>query len=406
MVVYLQCELTARDLDSRLLIASYLLLAGEPVGVGQVWGILSNVGHCPPGVNVFATANKFQAKGMARCREFWHPVVAMNEEVLAVRDEHEFLRTYDPKAMSLATLVLHETAQHKDLVTREFPNVRGKVIGSARIDLLREHRNIYEKDAKSYAEKGRYVLFNTNFSHANSTWGDVDKALSVSLSAVDEKDTLTRTRIRQTVSDDMTNFTTVSEIVRHLAGKHRIIVRPHPAENAQRWKEFPGVEVVMGSNAIPWMLGADLVIHTNSTTGFEAAVMGVPCLNVGAPDDRYFMDHINCSIQSAPQAVEAIATFLGNRSGPIADHKTVLGDYPCEGAKNIAKAILEVGRSLPPAPPITGWGAIKRSDEQRRKFLVSTETLIERVNAICVPINRQRLDVTPLDDSLFLIRPL
>ena len=68
MVAYLNCELTGRDLDSRLLVATHLLAAGEPVVIGRLWSICMNAPQSPRGVFLFATANVHQARMMARCR--------------------------------------------------------------------------------------------------------------------------------------------------------------------------------------------------------------------------------------------------------------------------------------------------------------------------------------------------
>ena len=89
MVAYLCCELTARDLDSRLLIASHLLAAKVPVVVGQMWSIWANLREAPTGVALFSTANMVQAKEMALAKQYGHIVLDVLDIIMSL-----FIRRY------------------------------------------------------------------------------------------------------------------------------------------------------------------------------------------------------------------------------------------------------------------------------------------------------------------------
>jgi hypothetical protein len=68
-IVYLPCELKARDLASRLAIANHAIAAGYPVILGQQWSMFTNLKQqAPPGCILFTTANTFQAGQSAACR--------------------------------------------------------------------------------------------------------------------------------------------------------------------------------------------------------------------------------------------------------------------------------------------------------------------------------------------------
>ena len=408
MIAYLQCELTARDLDSRLLIAAYLLQAGKPVVVGQVWGILSNVADGPPGVNLFATANGFQAKGMLKCRNAGHPVVVTDEEALALHDDKSIHVNVSPDAMRLASQFLFQNSTHEAVVRQKYPDISGAVTGSARIEMLRQHRDVYRTEAEQCRENGPYVLINTNFALANSVWKDTETAINVAASAVPQDYADVQERVRLTERDEVRNLEAVRTLIGLLQGRvenHRLVLRPHPAENADLWRSVAGIDVVEGSNPLPWILGADLMVHTNSTTGFEAALIGVHCLNIGLPDTRYVMDQVNCSIRSVPEAADAIHAFLTQRGGPIGAFVAPLGDFPPDGARNIAAAMCEAGAGLPQGTDVQSWKRFARRETQRRKFSVTLDQFRERVAAVCVPIVSGKLSITPLDDSIFLMTP-
>jgi hypothetical protein len=61
-----------------------------------------------------------------------------------------------------------------------------------------------------------------------------------------------------------------------------IVVRPHPAENAETWRtaaaHLPNVEVRYEGHVVPWLLAAGVVLHNGCTTGIEANLLGTPVL--------------------------------------------------------------------------------------------------------------------------------
>ena len=92
-VAYLNCEVKSRDLTTRLLIASHLLKFNIPVVVGQVWALIANAQARKniAGAYLFATTNKFQAKGMQWVKDSGHFVIASDEEILPAFDPIPFV---------------------------------------------------------------------------------------------------------------------------------------------------------------------------------------------------------------------------------------------------------------------------------------------------------------------------
>jgi hypothetical protein len=62
--------------------------------------------------------------------------------------------------------------------------------------------------------------------------------------------------------------------------EHAVVVRPHPSENHRAWREAgagcSNVHVVHEGNAVPWLLGAEVMIHNGCTTGLESYLLGEP----------------------------------------------------------------------------------------------------------------------------------
>ena len=67
---------------------------------------------------------------------------------------------------------------------------------------------------------------------------------------------------------------------------HNIIVRPHPTENQQVYKEIAknckNVKVINEGNVVPWLMAAKALIHNGCTTSVEAYMMGVPAISYRA----------------------------------------------------------------------------------------------------------------------------
>jgi hypothetical protein len=73
---------------------------------------------------------------------------------------------------------------------------------------------------------------------------------------------------------------------------HTIIVRPHPTENQQVYKDIAGdcqrVKVTNEGNVVPWLMATDVVIHNGCTTGVEAYMMNVPAVSYRAAIDETY----------------------------------------------------------------------------------------------------------------------
>ena len=71
-----------------------------------------------------------------------------------------------------------------------------------------------------------------------------------------------------------------------------IIVRPHPTENPQIYKDIAKrcerVEVTNEGNVVPWIMAARALVHNSCTTGIEAYIMGVPAVSYMATRDEYY----------------------------------------------------------------------------------------------------------------------
>jgi surface carbohydrate biosynthesis protein len=86
--------------------------------------------------------------------------------------------------------------------------------------------------------------------------------------------------------EDMHDFAEFVFLVKEIAGgfpEYTVVVRPHPSENMTFFKQafttFANVVVRRDGSALSWVRPAELVVHSNCTTGIEAVLAGVPTVN-------------------------------------------------------------------------------------------------------------------------------
>lgn len=399
-IAYLTCEIKGRDFPSRLLIASHLLARGYSVVVGQQWGMIVNLamGDAPAGAVLFKTANKIQGGLMANCAKSGHVVFASDEECLPAAVD-DYARTTDESAVDPCYKYLAINALHRDALVRVYPALKAKILvtGTARVDVL--------KNAPAERPKAQdYLLFNTSFGRLNSVWGDSNAAIDMWMDAGGHKPGPEFTAlVEERLAFERRTLEATHELIGELlrAAAIDIVIRPHPSERPELWLDryaaSPRVSVVPRSDPIPWMRHARMVIHNESSTGVEAAIMGVRALNfspVAGWGRRLVVGDVNVTVRTTAQARHLIVDFLEGGAWPAPPRETD-SLFPSGGAAATAAAIAD---TLPaPAPlAIKNWKQISRPDLWKDKFTVG---LAEARAAIA------GCAVTELDDSLFLLTP-
>src|SRR5690606_30231129 len=126
-----------------------------------------------------------------------------------------------------------------------------------------------------------FILINSNFGSCNHfSGGDAylkslhDKKI---ITTEQEKDYFERYfSYRRLVMDEIL---AVLPTLRSAFPQARIVIRPHPSENAETWKRHAGhlenVHVIHEGSAIPWLLAAGAIIHNFCTTSLEAFALGL-----------------------------------------------------------------------------------------------------------------------------------
>ena len=223
-------------------------------------------------------------------------------------------------------------ARQMDTIAKHAPELQRvlAVTGSARFDLcLPEYSWVTENHVQELSDEiGPYILVCTRFgaiAHAKGMGAPFQNRLNNNFKNL-TTDSERKTAINQWFNkwrQDTLDFAEFITLIKQLAQScpdYRILLRPHPSESVDfynsAFSSIKNVAVKREGNVLPWIRGAALVLHSNCTTGIEAVLAGRPTVNFLPPTaDRSGMDvevarEAGVEVSSIGDALESIAKLL------------------------------------------------------------------------------------------------
>ena len=365
---YLLIEEVNREFLSRLLIAREASARGHPVVVGQQWWMAANFSALPPGVVLFKGNNRVQGNFMREAQRAGHRVASIDEEAFVSSSETEIAAQYDPSVEPLCDLFLVQGEFQGTAVGRKFPSSEKRIMiaGNPRADLLMDPA--FRPDdplVNRYREEhGRFLLVNTNFTTINPKFGDVYTYFQVCsrLGVLDDPIMAPMDRFLQWCNWERANFRAIIHVVKRLAGDlrdQRIVLRPHPSEKAEIWREMfhddLHVDVIADGDHLAWIDASDLLLHSGCSTGLEAYLLGSDAISL-TPGDRYWKtptisNIVNPVLADTDAAVERVQALLQKGSGASLGDAHDISDYlfidPLEKSPNrIVRALAQLAETV------------------------------------------------------------
>jgi len=283
----LPIETKVRELDGKLLLAATAAERGWAVIVGHkdslaadtagIRGVvLEKDGHI---------ANKriqsYIATGKLVC--------ALDEEGLVYLNSGDYYRRRlsEGSLQRLALFCLWGANQRRDILE----HVRGiesrlVLTGNPRFDLLRPGlRDYYAPEARRLRDRfGPFLLVNTNFADSNHFMGtewviENHRRSGFITNGQQEADE------RAFIAYQAGILERFIDMVRQLSLRypnHRVVVRPHPSEDHERWlavaRALKNMQVIHEGDVNPWLLAADLAIHNSCMTGIHGFLLQTPTI--------------------------------------------------------------------------------------------------------------------------------
>jgi CDP-glycerol glycerophosphotransferase (TagB/SpsB family) len=165
---------------------------------------------------------------------------------------------------------------------------------------------------------GRFILCNTNFSFGNHFFGEggfVD-FLERSGKIRDERHRAFYVGLQQHQERLFDEFTASIKTLHEHFPDIKVLVRPHPSENHERWREvLPQHENILvkhEGNVLPWLMAAKVVIHNSCTTGVEAYLLERPVIAYLPVRDEAFEGELANKLADLALNRDDLLQFVGH----------------------------------------------------------------------------------------------
>jgi len=328
----LPVEVKARGLEGRLFLGAHAAAKGWKVVVGQKTQLNGSVRDLPRGLYVDKSIQSLALDQMRYIRALGNTYAAIDEEGLV----HEGGATaYVKRRFTHETLA--ETGAfccwgeaQAEVVRAAEPGLADRVVvtGNPRVDLWRpEMHGLHRRPVEEVrADVGRFVLVPSNFANVIGADGPERTARFGEITG-HYGDPAERARfaryldLRAGILDRL--GAALVTLARSLPDGHSVVVRPHPSEDHAHWDELAATEprllVRYEGPLTPWLLAADCVVHSNCTSGVEAAVAGIPAIAYAPLDESDFPmlpNQVSQVVDSDQALVDAVDAVLAGR--PVA----------------------------------------------------------------------------------------
>ena len=301
-------ELQVRELDPKLLLACVAARRGFPSVIGPRREMHLHIPAFPRSIYLSKSLTSGSKSVFWMLRRLGHKIVAWDEEALVhLPTESYFQRRMSGVSLQFVDCLL-AWGQDNEALWRKYPEMPSslpiRITGNPRGDLLRpELRGLYDQDVEKLRRAhGDFILINTNFNQVNAYYPDMN--LFKPAAGAGAEPELSRravgmgmsreyaaglTRHKQAIFED---FRRLIPILDRALTDHTIIIRPHPAENQEVYRDIAKackrVIVTNQGNVVPWLIAAKALIHNGCTTGVEAYALGLPAITYRASINEYY----------------------------------------------------------------------------------------------------------------------
>ncbi len=337
----LPIETKVRELYGKLLFSFVAAEAGFKVIIGPKAEINNRSKYFPKSFILnFGLAKSYESSS-SMYKKYGHKVIAIDEEGLVTLNDDIYLKyRVSEDTLKQTDLFFCWGDRQARLVESKVEGTGCKVIssGNPRFDILRpEYRSILAAQVEEIKLKyNPMILINTNFgsfNHINGVEFTIQSLREKQWMITPEDENFHRDRINLQ-GRFFDYFVRMLPILSNEFKTHNIILRPHPSENHDVWKEhtknLPNVHIIHDGNVDPWIMASDLVIHNGCTTAVQAFLLSKPVISyrpvIIKHLETYFPNELSNQVQTLDGLIER-ANEIINGSGLESDpYKNKLAD--------------------------------------------------------------------------------
>jgi surface carbohydrate biosynthesis protein len=332
MNIYIHVEISVRELDSKLLLATIAASKGHQVIVSDLKSILSaiNKNILPPGIfhtkSLTPTKEKIIRHQLLKNKGFL--ITSIDEEAgLDIPGYEQFSKTrYSDRTMEQSSMVFTWGTDDFECLKKNYPKYKSKIFktGSPRVDLWTPSFSTYWKNNDINLPKKPFLLVSSNMGAANNNdpyYEVYNKAKSMDYFNRDPK--LFDEKFGRVSEQYLTiaSFIKAITFISKNNNDYDIVVRPHPAENIEAWKTYlkdvPNVYVIRKDSISFWVDKCFAVMHNGCTTAFEATVSKKPLISYMAYEQKYsyqLTNKLGKKVKSEIELLETVNQYFKDRN--------------------------------------------------------------------------------------------
>lgn len=292
MNIYINIEISVRELDGKLLLGTIAAARGHNVIISDMSGIDRGLRNkfFAPGIFHSKCITPFDAKINA------HQTMINNGFVITSLDEEanlqmtgydEFSKSrYSEKTIGQSSAVFCWGKEDSKMLKQIYPKHASKIhiTCSPRVDLWRSLFNDYWVKPNSMPKKP-FLLISSNTGYANHIKPFYEYINFNDKAGYYKREPKLFEQDFGNASEDYLKMYYFIKAIKYLSKNNNgydIVLRPHPSENIESWKVFlkgiPNVHVIQEGAITPWVSKSFAVMHNGCTTGFEAIVSNKPLI--------------------------------------------------------------------------------------------------------------------------------
>ena len=292
MNIYINVEVSTRELDSKILLAILAAARGHRVIVSDSESIIKGVlqGVLAPGI--FHTKSLTPADHKIDLHQILiekgFKITSNDEEAGVEQDSFEWFgkNRFSDQMIDQASAVFTWGLEDTKFLKNLYPQHSSKIhmTGSPRVDLWKPFFSNYWSLPKGAPTKP-FLLVSSNMSQSNGQ-GFFERYQLKKKLGYYQRGTEEFKRDCGQVAESILKTYSFIKALRHISKKkvgYDIVLRPHPAENIEIWKTYledvPNIHIIREDSISAWVNNAFAVMQNGCTTGVEATINKTPLIN-------------------------------------------------------------------------------------------------------------------------------
>ena len=289
----------------KVLIATKALNNGWVVVIGQKNYLRQKLKHYPRGIVI----EKGMRKGMNKFTKEWkkrgHIVCMSDEEAITyVDDTNYLLRNLDKNIKDSVDYFFSIGPKHYKTLNKFLPKKKIAKIGNVKYDLYKKgKRNIFYLNSQNIKNNNeKFILITSRFGNVNQHLGrQIKKIKNNEYQISSQKIFKEFLELPEKIISLQSNF-------------KKIIIRPHPSENFDTWKNKfknnKNIKVIYRDNVADWILASSLLIQNRCTTGIEGYLLDKPVVSFGSENKKDEIGKIFNSISTKIRDLKDLKKIL------------------------------------------------------------------------------------------------